>query len=75
MLNPCNQTKLFGFNKIFKEFTNLYAESFFNALKSLSEEALKSAYELILDTSNKKGFTTWFFIVIYSPLGFITYIF
>ena len=24
MLNPCNQTKLFGFNKIFKEFTNLY---------------------------------------------------
>tara|TARA_Y100000591_G_scaffold328819_1_gene356129 strand:- start:1554 stop:2474 length:921 start_codon:yes stop_codon:yes gene_type:complete len=24
MLSPCNQTKLFGFNKIFKEFTNLY---------------------------------------------------
>ena len=24
MLSPSNQTKLFGFNKIFKEFTNLY---------------------------------------------------
>ena len=24
MLNPCNKTKLFGFNKIFKEFTILY---------------------------------------------------
>ena len=24
MLSPCNQTKLFGFNKIFKEFINLY---------------------------------------------------